>query len=148
MVIIPFGYAPRYGKGAAGSCRDLDLESGALAWRAVQGEAAAEDFDPVFEADQAGALGEIGAAAPVVMDADAQCALVDGYLDGGGGGPGVPGGVGQRLGDDVVDGDLRWAGQLAGDLDIQVHRHRAVAGQRLQRRPQPALGEHRGVDAP
>ena len=40
--------------------------------RAVEKDPAAERFHAVFEADQAGAAGEVGAAAAVVADRDAQ----------------------------------------------------------------------------
>ncbi len=98
----------------------MDLEGGARAGRVVQREAAAEGLDPVPEPDQAGALGGIRAAAPVVADADPQHALTGGHGDRGGGGAGVPGGVGQRLGDHVVGGDLHRLRESAGNLDIQV----------------------------
>jgi hypothetical protein len=59
----------------------------------------------------------------------------------------VPDGVGQRLGNDAVRGQLDRLGQPTIDLDIEVDRDCRAAGQRLQHREQPALGEHCGVQA-
>jgi hypothetical protein len=67
---------------------------------------AAEGFDPVFEPDQAGAVAEARAAVPGVADAYVQDAVTFSYLDVGGGGAGVLGGVGQGFGDGVVGGGL------------------------------------------
>ncbi|WP_327010519.1 hypothetical protein OHA72_26610 [Dactylosporangium sp. NBC_01737] len=50
----------------------VDGETGAGAVWAVQGDAAAECFGAVFEADEAGAVGEVGAADAVVVDCDVQ----------------------------------------------------------------------------
>ena len=60
---------------------------------------------------------------------------------------GVLGGVGQRLGDDVVGGDLDLLGQPLLDAHVELDRDRRAAGERLERRAQPALGEDRRVDA-
>ena len=46
-----------------------------LSWRTLDRECSSERLDPVFEADQAGATGEVGAAAAVVADADPQDAV-------------------------------------------------------------------------
>ena len=60
---------------------------------------------------------------------------------------GVLGHVGQRLGDDEVGGRLDRRRQPLvrhlGELD----RHRRAAGERLERAPEAAVGQHRGVDA-
>src|ERR1700738_2858000 len=78
-----------------------DLHGGARAGWAVQRDAAAECLDPVGESDEAGAAGGGGAAAAVVADADVQDALAGLRLGGDDGGVGVPGGGGERRGDDV-----------------------------------------------
>jgi hypothetical protein len=78
---------------AAGLKGQFDLQSGACSGRAVQLEAAAEGFGPVLKSDQAGAVAEVGAAATVVADAQAQDAVAGGHLDVGGGGAGVLGRV-------------------------------------------------------
>ena len=60
---------------------------------------------------------------------------------------GVLGGVGQRLGHHVVGGDLDLFGQSPLDRDVQLDGDGAAAGECVQRRSQPALGEDRRVDA-
>ena len=61
---------------------------------------------PVFEPDQAGSAGGVGAAAAVVAHRDSQQAIVGVNVDVCGGGVGVFGGVCQRLGHQVVGGNL------------------------------------------
>jgi hypothetical protein len=63
------------------------------------------------------------------------------------GGIGLLGDVGQRLGHCVVGGDLDRLGKLPLDLDIQGDGDGRAAGQRSERRPQPARGEHSRVQA-
>jgi len=48
--------------------REFGVQRGANADRAVDGDAAAQRFDPVFEADQPGAPVGVGAAVTVVAD--------------------------------------------------------------------------------
>ena len=72
----------------------------------MQREVAAEGLDAVGQADESGAAGEVGAAAAVIADADVQHAAVGLQLDVDDGGRGVLRRVGQRLGDDVVGGEL------------------------------------------
>ncbi|HYZ53482.1 MAG TPA: hypothetical protein VE733_08280 [Streptosporangiaceae bacterium] len=112
----------------------------------MQRDLAAECLDAVLEPDQAGAVAEAGAAAPVVADADVQEAVAGGHLDIGDGGVPVLGRVGQRLGDRVVGGELDRLGQPILHLDVQADRDRGAAGQRLQRRAQPALGQDRWME--
>ena len=63
------------------------------------------------------------------------------------GGVGVLGHVGQRLGDDVVGGDLDRLGQPPVGPHVELDRDGGAAGQRLERRTQAAFGEDRRVDA-
>src|SRR4051794_11467255 len=86
----------------------LDREFGAhgrtgSAW-AVKEDAAAKCLDTVLEAEQAGAVGEVGAAGAVVADREAQDGVRGAGLDGDRDGRGarVLGRVGQRFRDDVV----------------------------------------------
>ena len=97
---------PERQRGLAGLEGECDVQGGAGSGRAVQVEVAAECFGAVFESDQAGAVGEAGAAASVVVDADVQDVAAVGDLDVGGGGVGVFGGVGEGFGDGVVGGGL------------------------------------------
>jgi hypothetical protein len=90
----------------------------------------AERLGPVLKPDQAGAVAEVSAAAPVVADAQVQDAVICCYLDAGGSGAGVFGGVGQGFGDGVVGGDLDRLGQPV-DLDVKTDRESGSAGQRL-----------------
>ena len=62
-------------------------------------------------------------------------------------GPGVLGGVGERLGDDVVGRDLDLLRQAAPEVDGQLDGYGRTAGQRLDRRRQAAFGQDSGVDA-
>ena len=55
--------------------------------------------------------------------------------------------VGQRLGDHVVGGDLDRLGQPPRHLHVEADGDGGAAGQRPERRAQPALGEDRRVDA-
>jgi hypothetical protein len=113
----------------------------------VQPEVAAERLGAVSEPDEACAVGEVGAAEPVVADAHAQGVLVCGDLNVDGGGVRVLGGIGQRLRDHVVGGDLGLFGQPSCHLNIQVDRDGGAARQRAKRRPQPALGQDGRVQA-
>jgi len=54
----------------------------------------------------------------------------------------VLGRVGQRLADHVVGGDLDRARQPLLHLDVQGNRNGAAAGQRAERREQPACRQH------
>ena len=88
----------------------------------------------------------------VVADTDPQhvaaVALGSGVdLDVDDGGVRVLGRVGQRLGHQVVGGHLDRLGQPPVDADGQLDRDGGAAGQGLERRAQPALGEDRRVDA-
>src|SRR3954469_22633317 len=96
----------------------------------------AECLDAVFEAAQAGAAGQGGAPASVVADLNPQrvgALALDGVdldLDHRGGG--VFGGVGQRLGHNVVGGDLDLFGQAALDRDGQRDGGGAAASECVQ----------------
>ena len=103
----------------------------------MQGDPAADRLDPVLEPDEAGAVSEVRATAPVVADTDPQNAVVVGHLDLCGRGAGMLGGIGQRLGHHVVGGDLDLVWRPTRDLDVQVNRDGAAAGQRPQRRAKP-----------
>jgi hypothetical protein len=92
-------------------------------------------------------VADVRAAAAVVADPHVQDALAGNDLDLGGRGAGVLGGVGQRLGDGVVGGDLDRLGQPPGRLDVKADGNCGAAGQRPQRRAQPALGQDRRVEA-
>ena len=77
-----------------------------------------------------------------------QQAIVGVNVDVCGGGVGVFGGVCQRLGHQVVGGDLDGLGRHPGHLDFQLYRKRAAAGQLLDRCAQSAFAQDRRVDAP
>jgi hypothetical protein len=89
----------------------------------VEPEVPAEGFHPVFKPDQPGSIGGVGAAATVVAYRDSQHTIagVGGVgvdLDVDGAGVGVFGGVGQRLGQQVVGGGLDVLWQPLGDGNI------------------------------
>mgnify|MGYP000906496828 FL=1 len=76
-------------------------------------------MDALGDAVQPAAGHDPGAADTVVLDADPQAGLrgaglADAPLDAAPGGPGMLGGVGQGLGDEVVGGGLRFAVSGAG----------------------------------
>ncbi len=96
----------------------------------MQPDAAAQRLHPVPEPDKAGAAAEVRAAAPVIADAHMQHAVADGHLDFGDAGAGVLGGVGERLGDRIVGGDLGRLGQPPRRAHIEADRDGAAAGQR------------------
>ena len=104
------------------------MQAGARPRGAVQGDPAADRLNPVFEPGQAGAPGEVGAAGAVVADRDPQDVTAGFGLDGDGGGAGVLGRVGQRLGDQVICADLDLVGQPPVDADVGIDRDRAAAG--------------------
>ena len=60
---------------------------------------------------------------------------------------GVLDGVGQRLGDGEVGGQLDRGGQAPVEVDLDPGRQRRARGQRADRLAQAALGEQRGADA-
>ena len=63
------------------------------------------------------------------------------------GGVRVLGRVGQRLGDDVVRRGLDRLGQPVARARRRSHRQRRASGQRLDRRLETAIAEHRRMDA-
>src|ERR1700758_104614 len=108
---------------------EFGAQGGADAGWAVEPEAPAEGFHPVFETDQPGSTGRVGAAATVVAHRDSQhtiagVGVVGGDLDVHGAGVGVFGDVGQRFGQQVVGGALDVFGQPLGDGNIEIHRDR------------------------
>jgi hypothetical protein len=116
-----------------GGQREFGLQGGACAGGGVYREVAAECLGPVFESDQAGSAGGVGAASAVVADADLQhgAGVVFGGVDGDvdGGGVGVFGGVGRGLGHEVVGGDFDLFGQPSVGVDVQFDRDGAAAGE-------------------
>src|SRR5690349_22168132 len=126
---------------------ECHFQGGAYTGGALQGDPAAERFDPVFESDKARAAGEVGAAAPVITHADAQEALGGLDFDVDDGGVRVLGRVGQGLGHDVVGGDLDRFGQPSLHADVQLDRDGGATGERFHRRTQAALDKDRRVDA-
>ena len=62
-------------------------------------------------------------------------------------GAGVAVDVRERLGDRVVERRLDRRGQPLRDRVVDLDGHRAACGQRLHRRAQPVVGQHRGMDA-
>ena len=84
--------------------------------------------------------GGVGAAAAVVAHLDAQAAVVapDAHL--GAVRLGVLDGVGQRLGDGEVGGQLDRRGQAPVEVDLDPGRQRRARGQRADRLAQAALG--------
>jgi hypothetical protein len=60
---------------------------------------------------------------------------------------GVLRGVGQRLGDHVIGGDLDPLRQPALTAHVQRDGNRRTKGKRLQRRWETTLGQDRGMDA-
>ena len=59
----------------------------------------------------------------------------------------VLGHVGQRLGHHEVGGRLDRRGKPAGRASDDVHRHRRAGGEGTHGRLEPAIGEHRRMDA-
>src|SRR6266508_1389291 len=126
---------------------EVHQQCGALPGRAGDRDAPAQRLDPVGEPDEPGAPPPGGATGAVVADRQVQAAVTRLDLDMGGRGVGVLGGVGQRLGDDVVRGDLDLLGQPRLDVHVELDRDGGAAGQRLQRGTEAALGQDRRVDA-
>src|SRR4051794_10973089 len=120
---------------------EFEAQGGAQFGRAVEEDSPVQRLDPVFEAEQAGAAAQSRTAATVVADLHPQrvgvLALdgVDLDLDQRGGG--MFGGVGQRLGHDVVGGDLDLLGQSSLDRHFQLDGDGA-AQRRVPPAPDPA----------
>ena len=90
---------------------------------------------------------DVGAADAVVGDLDGDVAGAARERDRRLRGARVLGDVGERLGGDEVGRALDRLGQAVPARDVERDGDRRAAGQRLQRRLQPALGEHGGMDA-
>jgi|GEM_PF-4172618 len=103
------------------SCDDGEPHGqyGAGPGRAVQGHGAAYGLDPVAQADQARAAGDVGATDAIIADLDSQRAIGPFDEDVHRGCRRVLGGVGEGLGGDVVRG--RFAG--AGEPALGTHLH-------------------------
>ena len=116
--------------------------------RLLDRELAVERGDPVFEAAQPGARVRVGAADAVVADLDLDDSVARARpATAGRVGLRVAGDVGERLGDDEVGGRLdRRRQPLARRLE-DLDRDRRAVGEAAERRRQPAVGEHGGVDA-
>lgn len=56
-------------------------------------------------------------------------------------------GVGEHLGDDVIDADFDRLWQPSVDPDVQFHRDNGASPKRAQRRVQASLRQDRRVDA-
>ena len=113
----------------------------------VDDQPAVERRDPVFEAAQPGPVIGVGAADAVVADLDLDRAVAPRDADRGAVGVGVAGDVGQRLGDHEVGRRLdRFRQPLRRRLE-DLDRQRRAVGEAAERRLQPAVAEHRGVDA-
>ena len=103
--------------------------------------------DAVGEAAQARPAAGIRAADSIVAHFDVRVAIYPPHGDRGRARVGVLGHVGQRLGDHEVGRGLDRLGQpLAGNLD-DLDRQRRADGERLDRRAEPAIGQHGRVDA-
>src|ERR1700733_985996 len=135
------GLSPRVAEGQG------DPHDGARPRLAPQRDPAAQRLHSVLQPEQAGPAADIGAAASVVTDVDPQHAVAHADLHLRRGGLRVLGHVGQRLGDRVVSGEFDRLGQPPRPLNVEAHGNGGAAGQRPERRAQPALGEDRRVDA-
>ena len=113
----------------------------------VEHEPPAERLDAVGEPAQAGAALRRRAADAVVAHLDQRVPVRALDADGHHGRARVLGDVGQRLGDHVVGGGLDRAGQPVVELDESSTGSGARVGERLDGGLEPALGQHRGVDA-
>jgi hypothetical protein len=59
----------------------------------------------------------------------------------------VLGGVGERLGRGVISGRLDLLPRRRAQIQVELDRHRRAPGERLERRAQPGLGQHGGMNA-
>ncbi len=59
----------------------------------------------------------------------------------------VPGDVGERFGDNEVDGCLNARGRSLGELKFELHGDRRAQSERFERGGEAAICEERGVDA-
>ena len=120
----------------------------AAARRAGQLQPSADGVDTVGEAVQAGALAGQGAAAAVVRHLDQHDPAVHACGDRRAARLGVAHDVRQRLRDDVVGGRLDIRRQPLREPQLDLDRQGRPRRQALHRRLQPAVGEHRRMDAP
>ena len=107
----------------------------------------AQGAEPVDEPTKAGAARRVGTAAAVVADLD--LGLLADALDPDHGlaRAGVLRDVGQRLGDREVERQLDRGRGTLGEVAFDGHREARARGQRVDRRPQAAVGQHGGMDA-
>ena len=127
--------------------RDLGAEARPRAGPAGDAEGAPERLDAIGEAAKPRAAVHARAADAVVRDHHDQPAAGDERVHGGPGRARVLGDVGERLGDQVVGGDLDGGGRTALQRDGDVHGQRRAGRDRAQRGAEPTVGEHGGVDA-
>ena len=123
------------------------MQAGPRPTRAVERDPAADGLHAVFEAGQASAPGEVGAADAVVADRDAKDFASDLDLDADGLGAGVLGRIGQRFSDEVIGADLYRLRQPPSRRYLQVDGDRVAAGECPESGMEAALGQDRGVDA-
>src|SRR6201996_5468283 len=143
-------WSPRLAGGDAvirGGEGEFRAQTGAGPAGAVQDDPAAERLHAVFQAGQAAAPGQAGAAGAVVADGDAQETVGAVCLDVDGRCAGVLGRVGQCLGDDVVGADLDRLGEPSVGTYLKGDGDRGAAGERVEREAEAAFGQDRGVDA-
>jgi hypothetical protein len=113
---------------------------------AVEHETAAERFDAVGEPAQASAR-PIRAADAVVRDGDRQPAVVGRRVDDDALRTRMLVDIGQRLGDDVVGAGLDLLGNRLVEREVKLDGQRRPQGKGFEGGDEPALGEHRGVQA-
>ena len=100
-----------------------------------------------MDAAQAGAGRGVGGPGAVVRDDHGQRTVGVPHGHRSGVGAAVPAHVGQRFGDSEVRRGLDRRVRPAGQVDVDRDRHRKAQRQRADRAVEPALGEHRRVDA-
>ena len=127
--------------------RDLDGDGGAAARRRVDLEAPVEGIDSVVESTEAAACRGIGPADAVVAHQHAQAFAFPRQADLRLAGLRILGDVRERLGGDEVSGGLHLRLEPLGGHPADLDRHRSTRCERLQRRLEAMIAEHRRVDA-
>jgi hypothetical protein len=126
--------------GAVGEWQ-LDVQRCARAGQALEREGAADRLGTVLEAEQSGATGGIGTALAVVADRDGEHIIVHLHVNAHRRRPRVLRRVRQRLRNDVIRRHLHSLGQTRLHPRLELDRHHGAARERLQRRPEAALGQ-------
>ena len=126
--------------------RDRSPDSGAPARGAGDREAAAERTDAIHQAVQPASVPGIGGADPVVVDLELEARRVSVETDHGPAGIGVLGDIGQRLGNDEVDGGLDVLGKTTRPA-LDADRNRRPLGQGADRGIEPVVSQHGWIDA-